>query len=365
MKVTKIPGLGSVGIYIDQVDFDHLTSEEWAEIGALQVKNLVTIIRNTNLSFDQYPQYIRQLGTVRYNNVVTLLRKYNKTIEELQNDSINNGNIMSKTDKEILKLGMKHYVQLKTGGAQTMSIGFDSQGKPDGWFADGDLDWHVDEPGLLDFIAGASLYGVNNMVGSATAFVNTIDAYENFSNSFRSELNDMLIHNTFDVDRTIPGSTHKVSIDAIESASVPEPDHAIPLVIQSPGGHIGLHYSPCNVNRVVGMTDAQSQQVFQTINQEVFKKQYLYEHWYQQNNDLVLYDNSVLFHRRLGNPLGRKLYRISCDYYTSTTKKFYQPYVFHSKKAREYIRRVDHTVKLAGLTDFNRPSWTDWLKTFV
>jgi len=49
MKVSKIPGLGRFGIFIDDVDFDHLTDEEWLEIGKMHLDNFVTIIRNTNL----------------------------------------------------------------------------------------------------------------------------------------------------------------------------------------------------------------------------------------------------------------------------------------------------------------------------
>ena len=33
MKISKIPGLGRFGIFIDDVDFNHLTDEEWLEIG--------------------------------------------------------------------------------------------------------------------------------------------------------------------------------------------------------------------------------------------------------------------------------------------------------------------------------------------
>jgi hypothetical protein len=33
MKVSKIPGLGSYGLFIDDVDFATLSDEEWFEIG--------------------------------------------------------------------------------------------------------------------------------------------------------------------------------------------------------------------------------------------------------------------------------------------------------------------------------------------
>lgn len=45
MKITKIPGFGNYGQYIDNVDFTTLTDEEWLEIGRLHLKNLLTIFR--------------------------------------------------------------------------------------------------------------------------------------------------------------------------------------------------------------------------------------------------------------------------------------------------------------------------------
>ena len=50
MKISNINGLGSFGIYIDDVDLNNITDEEWKEIGRLHLKTLVTIIRGANLN---------------------------------------------------------------------------------------------------------------------------------------------------------------------------------------------------------------------------------------------------------------------------------------------------------------------------
>ena len=62
MKVSNIPGLGSFGHYIDDVDFDSLTTEEWVEIGKLHLSSLVTILRNVNISKDQFNSRMREFG---------------------------------------------------------------------------------------------------------------------------------------------------------------------------------------------------------------------------------------------------------------------------------------------------------------
>jgi hypothetical protein len=77
MKISKIPGLGRFGIFIDDVDFEHLSKEEWLEIGQLHLNSLVTIIRNTKLNHFDYMKLIHQWGTPRNTNTHTVTKKYN------------------------------------------------------------------------------------------------------------------------------------------------------------------------------------------------------------------------------------------------------------------------------------------------
>jgi hypothetical protein len=39
MKISKIPGLGDYGIFIDDVDLLEITDDEWAEVGKLYFSN--------------------------------------------------------------------------------------------------------------------------------------------------------------------------------------------------------------------------------------------------------------------------------------------------------------------------------------
>ena len=43
MKITKIPGLGRFGVFVDDIDLFSISNEEWIEIGQLHMKSLVTI----------------------------------------------------------------------------------------------------------------------------------------------------------------------------------------------------------------------------------------------------------------------------------------------------------------------------------
>ena len=52
--ITKIPGFGDLGIYVDGVDFENMHDDEWLEWGRIHVKGCVTIFRKTKISANQY-----------------------------------------------------------------------------------------------------------------------------------------------------------------------------------------------------------------------------------------------------------------------------------------------------------------------
>jgi hypothetical protein len=66
MKISKIPGLGRFGVFIDDVDFNNLSDEEWMVIGRLHMTSLVTILRDINLTADNYAGQISKFSIPRY-----------------------------------------------------------------------------------------------------------------------------------------------------------------------------------------------------------------------------------------------------------------------------------------------------------
>jgi hypothetical protein len=73
------------------------------------------------------------------------------------------------------------------------------------------------------------------------------------------------------------------------------------------------------------MSDTESLAMFEQINKSLFVDKYIYDHWYQQDNDLCLFDNSITLHRRLGGIADRMCYRIQYDY--GKIAKNNQPYL--------------------------------------
>ena len=356
MKVTKIPGLGSYGVYIDDVDFAKLTTDEWMEIGSIHMQNLVTIIRNCNLKWADMSAWLSKFGDKRYALGYYFRKKYpNHTMQELIQLANTENSLLSDDDR--LKIANMMYMQEfdpHTGSNVTKVTGKkDENGNPMGMFANGDLDWHSNEGGSLTFTPGVALLASENVVGSSTGFLQTADFYETISDSFRSELDDMVIEHKFFPGKTTPGLDADQEI-MMQANQCPVDGIEIPMVIKSPGGITGLHYSVNTASCIKGLTTEQSQRIFDDIEKQLFVDEYIYDHWYQNDGDLCLFDNSITLHRRLGDTSNRLCHRVQHDY-SNLQENFWQPYI-HPEYAARYEREIVDFVNTTGVKDFKLPS---------
>ena len=353
MKVSKIPGLGRFGIFIDDVDFNTMTNDQWLEIGQLHIDNLVTIFRDCNMKWEEQPDWIERFGPrrsgVRYHMEKKYGQQWNWLFKEAQSDNP----IISEVDRDRIKAIAK--VQYNTPGGKAfmkVSGAKDEHGNALGMFAEGELLWHSNESGTLTFTPGVSLLGVQNMIGSATGFITTTDYYENVSNSFRSELDEMILQHRF-----IPGAINpglRADQDEIMHANMcPVDDVEIPMTIKSPGGITGLHYSINTVYSIKGATKEESDKIFEQINNELFIEKYIYDHWYQTNNDMCMFDNSITLHRRLGDIKDRVCHRVPHDY-TKIHTNFWQPYS-QPDVAKTFEEEILYYVDLCKVKGYRMP----------
>ena len=308
MKISKIPGFGSFGHYIDDVDFDHITPEEWLEIGKLNLEGLVTVIRNIKISKDQYHKAITAFGPMESSWRASLVKKYGHDYDALDEESYKDFN---DEEKEFLKNKKYLYEQTEEGTTLTRITGkVDEKGNALGVFSSGDVDWHSNEGSLIAFAPVVSLLGYENMVGSSTGFMQTVDFYESIGESFRSELKEMVIVHKYTAgninerEKTDPATSRQIRmsqcpIDGVET----------PLVVRSPSGRMGLRYTVHTMAGIKGMSDKESAKLFSELDKQLFTDKYVFDHWYQQDNDLLLFDNSVTQHRRIGGVPERLAYR--------------------------------------------------------
>lgn len=355
MKITKIPGLGRFGIIIDGVDFATLSDEQWAEIGQLHLENFVTIIRDCNLSWQQQPEWLMKWGDTRYGIRYNMLKKYpGKTWGTIVKLALANDPSIEEID--IIRVGniaRMQEVDLNTGrNVMRVSGKRDADGNPLGMFAEGELEWHSNESGTLTFTPGVALLGGEGMTESATGFLTTPDYYESVSNAFRSELDEMILIHRFTPGKINPGL--RMEQDEVMHANMcPVDDIEIPIVMRSPGGITGLHYSINTIYSIKGMTLEESESVFKEINKGLFVDEYIYDHWYKGNNDLCLFDNSITLHRRLGKTDNRLAYRIQHDY-SNLQEAFWQPYL-KEEYAQKYEDEIIDFVNTAGIKNFKLP----------
>ena len=354
MKISKIPGLGRFGIFIDDVDFTTITDEEWMEIGRLHLQNLVTIIRDCNLSWKKQSEFCAQWGDNRSGTVHQMLKRYpGKTWPEIFNLAVDNSIDIAQDDRAIIQ-NIFRMASVDSDGHRVMRVTGkrDANNNPLGMFAEGELLWHSNESGTLTFTPGVALLGAENMIGSSTGFLTTADYYENVSNAFRSELDEMILIHKFTPGRINPGL--REDQDEIMHVNMCPVDNVeIPMVLQSPGGIVGLHYSLNTIHSIKGLSKKSSDKIFNIINKELFVDKYIYDHWYKSNTDFCLFDNSITLHRRLGDIKDRLCYRIQHDY-TNLQTEFWQPYL-DQPTAERYKTEIENYVSLANVKNFKLP----------
>lgn len=365
MKVSRIPGLGPYGTYIDDVDLMTISDEEWMEIGQIHIKSLVTIIRNANCDTDRQSELILKFGQPRHGQKVSIarkyLRKYGKDYDWVIKQALADSDLIDEDDKLRIRAFGNIAKVTKTGySVAAIAGGYDEHGLPLGMFSEGELDWHSNESGTLTSCPGAGLLGYKGMTASATSFLPTANYYESLSDSMRRELDDMIVRHRFTIGFMAPG-VNAVHDKIVHANMCPADDTEIPFVIQSPGGIKSIHYAPYTSHSIVGMSQTESNKFFDRIKKELFTDKYIYDHWYKSDNDFCLFDNSVTLHRRLGSIEGRLAYRVAFDY-TNLQDGPYQPY-FQKKYQKQYNKEIREVTKLAEITNFKFPkrSWTEYL----
>lgn len=335
MKLSKIPGLGRFGVFIDDIDLNNVTEEEWMEIGKIHLDSLVTIIRGSNIDHKTYYDLVLKFGDPRWLKPLQLYKKYGKPVRQLLLKRL-----LDESDRNDLLNDKRWVVDRKCPGMLRITPKKDSEGRSIGLFGDGELYWHSNECGSLAFTPGVALMGVENMVGSSTGFCTTVDWYEKQSESFKSELDEMVLVHNFRTKHREFDDKNRLYLETMvgydqqqthyyHSNQCPNKNTEFPLVIKSPGGIKGLHYTPWTIDYIKGMSKEESIKLLTKISEELFTEEYIYEHKYQDDHDILLFDNSITLHNRSvenGSAPNRLGYRIQFDY-DRLIQKPYQPFL--------------------------------------
>ena len=348
MKISPFKKFGSYGVYVDNVDFDTLTIEEWMQIGRIHMTSLVTVIRNCNVDPKKISYWTDMWGPGRYRGMLTICKNYPEhTAKEVIAMALKRDN---RIDPDHVQVIENRFKTRAPGGSQRVTDIRDKKGGHTGIFPDGELHWHSNEAGNPIFAPGVALLGSQNMIGSSTGFLQTADYYWDVSESFRSELDDMVV-----VHKWQDGKLHVKDIGEQERMMkmnmAPEGESYIPMVIQSPGGIKGLHYSLNTVDHIVGMSIEESKKLFERMNKELMTEKYMMDHWYENDNDWMFFDNSIVNHRRLGEVSERLAFRVQHGYDHIEIPN-YNPYF-------DEVTHEQYDVRLAELRNFMAENFSD------
>ena len=338
IRITNIPNLEGYGVFVDDIDFKNLTRTEWMDLGKLSMQKLVMIIRSTGLDNRSFHQVIKKWGKDRQNYAATLFARYPWANGQI--DHIIASTEVPDEEKDIIREFKRvGGCNQKTGNTLRVS-GKKVNGQRIGMFADGELLWHSNESGDIAFTPAVALLGAENMTNSATGFMVTTPYYYSVSDSFRSELDEMVLIHNFVPGRINPG-LNEPQDNLMYKNMCPDPDTEIPLVIQSPAGIKGLHYSFNTVTGIKGMSNSEAEKILTEIKKGLEK--YTYDYWWENDDDLLIFDNSIVQHRRLGDTTNRLCHRYQFDYtylQYKVTKQNYIPY-FQDPYRSRYVMKMN------------------------
>jgi hypothetical protein len=220
------------------------------------------------------------------------------------------------------KIAFKHAVNMSLGshapGWHRVTGQRNDKDEPIGLFGETVLGWHSNEFMSHEFQPLVTLYGATNMSASATSFVQTADWYENQTESFKSELNELVAICVRNPSLITPTATK----EDLALATNLRPDvMRIPLVFDSPGKIRGLHYN-LYMTKFEGMSQEDSDKILNKIKSEIFAPENEFPWWWSNNHEWLLFDNTITLHRRIfqegidaRSRLNERVgYRISSDY---------------------------------------------------
>ena len=310
MKITPIPELKGYGVFVDDINIKQLTRDQWMSLGKLQMEQLVMVIRNSGININQFHKVMKMWGKCRQNYAAK---------EEHS----------SEVAKEYARIGG----HAKTGHIVRVA-------ENNGLFGSGELLWHSNESGDIAFTPGVALLGDHGMQQSATGFMVSSPYYYSLPESFRSELDELVLIHNFQENKINANDENNV----VYKNMCPDPETEIPLVIQSPAGIKGLHFPYNTTTRIKDFSQEDSIRLLNELQWGL--SSYTYDYWWENDDDLLIFDNSIVQHRRLGNTTDRLCYRYQFDYTYLQYKVTGKPYMPYYQEP--YISRYKE--KMADIT---------------
>lgn len=307
MKVSKLPGFGSFGAIVEDFEWDQPGA--YQELKEINLKSLLTVVKGNGS--DNFPNLVKHAP----DNLITR-RPYRLVIKY---GTPNFQELMTPAEQQALRHSAAMSLGNHAPGWHRVTGKRTDDGRPMGAFGETELGWHSNEFMTYEFQPLVMLYGAQHMSSSATSFIQTADWYDSQSESFKSELNELVSICELNPRLVVP--TIREEDLAVETASRPS-SMRVPFVLDSPAGIRGIHYS-LFVSRFEGMSQEDSDKILNKFKKELFDTDgNEFPWWWHDDHTLLMFDNTITLHRRIfqdGVDIAKRLddrlgYRIAADY---------------------------------------------------
>lgn len=170
----------------------------------------------------------------------------------------------------------------------------------------GRIPWHTDLAFAETPNAGALLNMVEKAkVGGHTAWLDTELAYQALDEDLKKRIEGLEAKFEFCADLA-KMKYHNPGGVRVGESSANFPNYqplARPLVWKHPDtGRTIMNICPLNLQGIIGMEEAESDALIQTLIDAVIQPQFIYEHAWE-NGDIILWDNYRMMHSAMGHPV--------------------------------------------------------------
>lgn len=332
MRVTRINGMGSFGVVVDDFEWDQ--PEAYKELRDINLKTLLTVVHGYGQDNFHYLVKNSSQYVTRRPNRFSL--KYNVK---------NPWPFMTVHEKEMVRIYKNILLGDEAPGWHRVTGKLNEKGEMLGNFGDTELNWHVDEFLSHDFSPSVTLYGAEAMTESSTSFFQTVDWYNEQTESFKSELDELICLCDYDPTRLFPtGRTGDIKLVTVTNNN--GDDFRAPLVITSPGGYKGLRFGNF-VSGFANIPQKDSDRIKSILEKQFLHSNLEYDFWWPNDRgDMALWDNSIVMHRRkltkkyqdydkLCERLSQRIcYRFSGDYTGYENYNCYSQPEFYEKRQK-------------------------------
>jgi hypothetical protein len=283
MKTRALKNYGSsVGCEVYDIDLN--SDEEIIELGKLCAEQCIVYV-------DQ------NINTTRLNDVMV---QWGDPSRSPVHNWILEGQLEGRHWREILlNLGFVNKATKTMAAVSTVSYKTDDKNRPQGLFANGELDWHSDQCAFDDAQRIIGLQSVSDTANSQTTFLCTHDAYESLSSDMQSMVKELYVKHKWRDNVMAPG-LNKVQTLLIHYNMCPLDGMETRLYSETLTGLTGMKLPSHSYDGFVGMSREESDRIMSELKKAVYKDQYVYtQNW--NDGQVVFMDQEITLHARPTN----------------------------------------------------------------